>query len=608
MSAARVVPVPGARALVLGWAVLGLVGSWLFVGSSAVTHTVIAMLAWHGVVLALPFIAAVLEALHRGVDDPILLALWGGAVSSICAYLSFWCLFFDPVFAPVLLISALISAAVVVWRSSIRLTSLQRRICKELLTPFGLCLAYTAVLLIVAIAPSGAIDQPLEVARSRFSHALPMDNALPFLFSKNVLANNYPSPMFGDWLGSDRPPLQSGYFLFSTLGIGQLPWFRPHEELSYQVQGTLLQSFWLAGLWILLNSMKLRRSAVIGAMAACAISGFAFVHGIFVWPKLLPVFFLSLIAGFVFSSDRSQLSGARTGALLGCGAALTLLSHGGSFFAIAGLVIYALMAWKIPTARFLIAAILAGAATLLPWSLFQNYFDPPGDRLLKWHLAGVVNIDGRSFATALKDAYRGMTFRGFFSAKLDGISAVVGVLREWPWLQFKTLVLQISVPEVLRLRASQFYNLMATLGFFAWAPFLFLFARRDASNAQMIAAKRLLGLSMLIVAVWIFAMYEPGSTVIHQGSLAMVAFALAGSFLFCFAWWPLFAWLLLFCHLMVSVFLYFLPIKEEGLPSFGYFSMPIFDDAFALFLLLVAAFFVMRWGMNGSQSAVRAPP
>ena len=566
----------------------------LFVRSSVVTQSIVAMLAWHSLILALPFLAAVFEASRRGVTDPVILALWGGAVSGVCAYLSFWCLFFDPNSGCFVLIAMLVAAAVVACSSGARLSSAESRICRNLLAPFAFCIACAAALLILAIAPSGAIDAPLEAVRSRFSYPLPADNALPLLFARNVLSNNYPSPMLGDWLGSDRPPLQSGYFLLSTLGLHESPWSDRLQDLSYQVQGTLLQTFWLAGMWFLLDSLKIRRAALLGAMAVCAISGFAFVHGIFVWPKLLPVFPLALIAALVFRNDRLQLSDSRVGALVGCSAALALLCHGGGFFALAGLAAYALISRRIPSLEFLVAAAAAAIALLLPWSLYQHYFDPPGDRLLKWHLAGVVEVDARSFGSALRDAYRAMPWSKFLIGKVADVGVLFGVGDIWPWLQVKTLVFQLSAAEILRLRGSQFSSLMSTLGFFAWVPLVFVFLFRRSRGSEALAGGKLLGLSMLVVAIWVLAMYESGSTTIHQGSLAIVGFSLAGCFLLCLAWKPGIAWLLLAAQLIASVVLYVLPMQTAGSPDPVSPALPVFDGTFAAGFLLIAVVIMAR--------------
>ena len=41
----------------------------------------------------------------------------------------------------------------------------------------------------------------------------------------------------------------------------------------------------------------------------------------------------------------------------------------------------------------------------LPWLLYQKYYEPPGNRLLKMHLAGAPGVDSRGFIQALLVAY-----------------------------------------------------------------------------------------------------------------------------------------------------------------------------------------------------------
>ena len=42
---------------------------------------------------------------------------------------------------------------------------------------------------------------------------------------------------------------------------------------------------------------------------------------------------------------------------------------------------------------------------MAPWSAYQKYGDPPGNRLTKWTLAGVVEVDDRGTAEAIFDSY-----------------------------------------------------------------------------------------------------------------------------------------------------------------------------------------------------------
>jgi hypothetical protein len=48
----------------------------------------------------------------------------------------------------------------------------------------------------------------------------------------------------------------------------------------------------------------------------------------------------------------------------------------------------------------------------------QKAHDPPGDQLLKWHLAGVENVDLRSFPAVLVTAYSNVSSKKIASNKL----------------------------------------------------------------------------------------------------------------------------------------------------------------------------------------------
>ncbi|AMM24210.1 hypothetical protein AX767_07485 [Variovorax sp. PAMC 28711] len=198
-----------------------------------------------------------------------------------------------------------------------------------------------------------------------------------------------------------------------------------------------------------------------------------------------------------------------------------------------------------------------------------------------------------------------MTLKEFFSTKLSQISAMAGLSWQWPLLQVKALSLQLSSSDAVQLRGGQFYSLAAVLGFFAWAPLLFAFGQRFSSSDEMTAAKKLFSLSVLIVTIWTCAMYERGATTIHQGSLAVVMFALAGSFLLCFAWKPLVAWVLFSCQLLVSISLYIPLNEQQELSSSNSLSPPIADSVFVGLLVLIPVFFVIRHAVNGFGGAAR---
>ena len=74
--------------------------------------------------------------------------------------------------------------------------------------------------------------------------------------------------------------------------------------------------------------------------------------------------------------------------LLSC----SLLAHGGTLFALIGLILILMIRQR---GRFWKEALIVGSLTgllYLPWIGYQKFRDPPGDRLLKFQLAGVEQV------------------------------------------------------------------------------------------------------------------------------------------------------------------------------------------------------------------------
>lgn len=61
-----------------------------------------------------------------------------------------------------------------------------------------------------------------------------------------------------------------------------------------------------------------------------------------------------------------------------------------------------------------------------PWPAFQRYVDQLGDRLVKWHLAGVEDpADERSPLRTIVDAYAGKTLGEIAVDKLENVGTLV---------------------------------------------------------------------------------------------------------------------------------------------------------------------------------------
>jgi hypothetical protein len=103
---------------------------------------------------------------------------------------------------------------------------------------------------------------------------------MPFIFAQQLRSGVLKKPMFGDWLSSDRPPLQTEIILSLGPAIGS-------RTLDYETASVLLQCLWVFSVWLLLRAFRisrLSRGLVIGTIY---LTGFALVNSFYVWPKLL---------------------------------------------------------------------------------------------------------------------------------------------------------------------------------------------------------------------------------------------------------------------------------------------------------------------------------
>jgi hypothetical protein len=400
------------------------------------------------------------------------------------------------------------------------------RISRELAPPLALTCAaglmYLAILFLY-----GGIEWPESVALDRFIPNLPPDPLLPYWLSDRLRTGAPVRPFFADWLSSDRPPLQSAFqLLLAAFGAG---------EMAYQVLGTILQTWVFLGLWVLLRRAQIPRPAIAWVLGFLVFTGFFLLNSTFVWPKLLPAAFLLLAAGLLW-----YLPG-KAPVTIGACAGLAMASHGGSAFALLALGGIFLLSGRAGGWRFCLAAGLVTAAYLLPWWLYQHYYDPPGNRLLKWHLAGVLPIDSRPLLQTLADAYRGQTFAQWVHAKLYNLRALFtddGTQLAANLRAAASLVRHDRISAGLRQASSALRNGgmlhlfqspgLLDLGFLG---LIWSWVRRRGGTPAAALAGRCLVLTALCTAGWCLLMFSPGATLNHQGTYLtncclMVALAL----------------------------------------------------------------------------------
>jgi hypothetical protein len=474
------------------------------------------LLVVHLVLTGLPGVAAALFAAGRGVRQvPVLLAI-ALAASGASAMLGFWAYYADPMlgktFSFFLAFGAALVSGTVLYGRRVGAETL-----RALATPLALWALGSFFLVFLGFMHGGA-EAPVGMSTTRFFAQLPSDSYIPQFFADWFYVHGHSGtpPVFpGEWLSSDRPPLQIGYVLV------QRPFGWDGSGLHYQVLGVVLQQLWIVGLWALLLAAGVSRATRALVMGSVLVSGLAIVNGFFVWPKLLPAAMLLAAAALVLTPLWDELRGSLwAAALFAALCAVAMMGHGSSVFGVIPLLLVA--AYRgMPGWRWLGVAALVGIVLMAPWSAYQKYGDPPGNRLVKWTLAGVIEIDDRGTGEAIVDAYREAGFGGAVHYKVENFRMMVGGGEAYKTL--KDGLDSGSLTEVVKaLRWVVFLHLVLSLGLLLIAPIAMAIAWRrggregpDWSFALVCFAAFLIGAvawGLLVIGS------EADRTTIHVGS------------------------------------------------------------------------------------------
>jgi hypothetical protein len=178
--------------------------------------------------------------------------------------------------------------------------------------------------------------------------------------------------------------------------------------------------------------------------------------------------------------------------------------------------------------RFIAIAALSALIFFVPWAAYQRFYDPPGNRLLKWHLAGVIAVDSRGFFQSVRDSYgtlswsawlhcKMMNFRALFTDSESNVWDVMkgawGPIRQGRWSEaLRNIAFCARIAAMLHL-----FQTMALLNF-GWLGLAARCYRRHLSDASRLLALRCLTLGAICTAIWCLLMFLPGSTVNHQGT------------------------------------------------------------------------------------------
>lgn len=394
----------------------------------------------------------------------------------------------------------------------------------------------------------GGETQPLATAAMRFSHDLPADNQLPFLVAQGLRAGAMPRPLFIEWLSSDRPPLQTGIYLATAA------WWPGNQAFNYQIASVFAQCLSLIGVVMFMVCARARPAALFAALIGLSICGFFLVNAFFVWPKLLSAAFSLVIAAYALTDwPQGQRENRAAPMLIGAASALALLSHGAAIFGIIGICLAMLVRIlagraSFPGARFIAIALCCAALVYTPWLAYQKWIDPGGDRLLKFHLAGVEEVDPRPTAEVVSGAYRQIGWPGAlrnkvknvqqaFTAPNASLTSAVNSLGDT--LMGDTKRARDSARFV---RGEQFFFILPALGLFVLGPLIWLgyavlriAARIRKSPDMEIGAFGWLA-CVLGTSVWAVTLFDGGSAVLHTSGYVLFFLAVCGTCIIAAAW------------------------------------------------------------------------
>ncbi len=495
------------------------------------------MLAEHLVLTGLPMALAAILALRLGLRSVPLLLATALAASGATAMLAFWAYYVDPTLGQAtafLIVLGSIQGIVLA-----RPDRLDRALLRELAPPAVLWMLGSAFVLYLGFLHGGS-DQPLALAMTRFSHQLPADNEIPRFFADWYFDHGHSAtpPPFGDWLSSDRPPLQVGYVL------AQRPFGWDDAGLHYQVLGVVVQQLWIVGMWALLCAARIRPLARGLTMLALMVSDVAILHGFFVWPKLIAAAFLLAALSMVLSEEWPRLRrDPYAAALFAALCALAMLAHGASAFGLIPLLILGALR-GLPSWRWLGIAALVGIVLLAPWSAYQRFADPPGDRLLKWQLGGSLAIDDRGALETIADGYGEAGFDGTLANKWGNVTKLVG--QQDVEAAFREASDEIDEGHfgraIVALRLPRFFDLLPLLGLLLVAPVAMLFARARGrpDGPEWRFSLACFAFCGLACAIWALLMFgDPdSSTLLHVGTMAVPPLAACGCVVGAYAVYP----------------------------------------------------------------------
>ncbi|MGA7932176.1 MAG: hypothetical protein WCA35_01215, partial [Kovacikia sp.] len=210
-------------------------------------------------------------------------------------------------------------------------------------------------------------------------------------------------------------------------------------------------------------------------------------------------------------------------------ATLGLLSHGGVIFTLPAFALLFVRPQTLPGIRSILVGCAVFGLLIAPWTAYQKFYNPPGNRLVKWHIAGVADVDSRSSWQAISDSYHSLS---------------IGQIASHKWENFK-VIFDSQVPQKnqelspYRMREEEFFYLFKAVGILngAWLVLMLVPLARwlpplnnffNFSLNQFKGVRMILGVALVSLLVWVLLMFGPATTILHQGSYATLLLLFTG--------------------------------------------------------------------------------
>ncbi|HTR76432.1 MAG TPA: hypothetical protein VMH33_14370 [Solirubrobacterales bacterium] len=397
------------------------------------------------------------------------------AVSGALAYLTFWAYYWSRL-AGETASYLVIAGSLVVVIACLWTGRPERDRLRALGTPIALWALGSAFLVFFGFMYGGT-HSAISLGSMRFAFYLPSDNDIPSFFTEWFFVHGHhgvPPEFPGEWLASDRPPLQIGY------ALQQRPLIWGSDGLDYQIVGVAIQQLWIIGLWALLDAAKVRPTTRALIMVTVLFSDVAIVNGFFVWPKMLSTAMLLAVAALLMTPLWKDVRRDRRMAVLAAVlAGLALLSHGSAVFGLIPLALIALYR-GLPSPAWFAAGIAALVLVMVPWSAYQKWGDPPGNRLERWMLGGRIEAGDEGTLEAIETGYREAGLGGTLHNKADNLLSMVGAGPGFQYLRNAADALRDGHLGTFAREVRQifFFLLLPSLGLLLIAPVVMLIGRR----------------------------------------------------------------------------------------------------------------------------------